>query len=247
MHWLDELERLKQAGTTAARPFITAAFAISRDGCLTRTRGKATLISGPESQRVTHQLRALHDALVVGVGTVLSDDPALTTRLVEGPSPLRVVLDSRLRVPVTAKLLRSTARPPWLVTSASVSGSKASALSRVGANLVQVPASADGVSIPVLLALLAASGVRSLMLEGGAEVLESFFRARVVDYVALTVSPRRLANRRAVSVGSCTRAVLEEWRARSEHTRLGADLLETGPLSPSEREPSWAGQRLAAP
>jgi riboflavin-specific deaminase-like protein len=247
MHWLDELERLKQTGATAARPFITAAFAISQDGCLTRTRGKATLISGPESQLVTHQLRALHDALLVGVGTVLSDDPALTTRLVEGPSPLRVVLDSQLRVPVTAKLLSSTSRAPWLVTSASVSGPKGRALLDAGADLIQVPGSADGVSIPVLLTVLAESGVRSLMLEGGAEILESFFRARVVDYVALTVAPRRLSNPCAVSLGSCTGAILEEWRARSRRTELGADLLQTGPLAPPEREPSWVGQRLSAP
>lgn len=247
MHWLEELERLKSAGGTAARPFVTAAFAISRDGCLTQTRGRATCISGPESLRVTHQLRALHDALVVGVGTVLSDDPALTTRLVEGPSPLRVVLDSQLRVPVTAKLLHSTERAAWLVTSASSSGARARALSNAGADVVHVAPSPGGVSIPDLLARLAGSGIRSLMLEGGAEVLESFFRARAVDYIALTVSPRRLGNPRAVRLGHCTSGVLAEWRARSEQQQLGKDCLETGPLAPPAREPTWAGARLAAP
>lgn len=251
MHWFEELERLKHAGTDRAthlaRPFVTVAFAMSRDGCLARTRGKATLISGPESQRVTHQLRAAHDALLVGVGTVLSDDPALTTRLVEGPSPLRVVLDSRLRVPVTAKLLRSTARPALLVTSEPASSSKGRALRHAGAKLLHVPAAADGVSIPALLSLLAENGVRSLMLEGGAEVLESFFRARAVDYVALTVSPRRLSNPKAVKLGHCTSAVLEEWRARARPLQLGADLLETGPLLAPEPEPSWLGERLASP
>jgi riboflavin-specific deaminase-like protein len=247
MHWLEELERLKSAGGAAARPFVTAAFAISRDGCLTQTRGRSTSISGPESLRVTHQLRARHDALVVGVGTVLSDDPSLTTRLVEGPSPLRVVLDSRLRVPLTAKLLHSTSRAAWLVTCASTSGERARALSNAGADVVHVPPSSDGVSIPELLSRLAASGVRSLMLEGGAEVLESFFRARAVDYIALTVSPRRLGNPRAVRLGASTRAVLADWHARSERERLGADFLETGPVAPASREPTWVGQRLAAP
>lgn len=247
MHWLKEFERLKAAGSTAARPFVTAAFAISRDGCLTRTRGQGTVISGPESLHVTHQLRSLHDALIVGVGTVLSDDPALTTRLVEGPSPLRVVLDSQLRVPVTARLLHSTPRAAWLVTSTSVAGDKARALSEAGADLVQVPSSADGVSIPVLLSLLAESGVRSLMLEGGAEVLESFFRARAIDFIVLTVSPRKLANPRAVGLGHCTSAVLENWRARNEHLQLGTDRLEIGPLEHDAREPSWVGERLAAP
>jgi GTP cyclohydrolase II len=247
MHWLEELERLKSAGSTAARPFVTAAFAISSDGCIAQTRGRSTSISGPESLRVTHQLRALHEALVVGVGTVLSDDPSLTTRLVEGPSPLRVVLDSRLRVPLTAKLLHSTSRAAWLVTSASTSGARARALSNAGADVVHVAPSPGGVSIPDLLSRLAASGVRSLMLEGGAEVLESFFRARAVDYIALTVSPRRLGNPRAVRLGHCTSAVLAEWRAGSALNQLGKDCLETGPLTPPTREPTWAGQRLAAP
>jgi 3,4-dihydroxy 2-butanone 4-phosphate synthase/GTP cyclohydrolase II len=250
MRWLSELERLKDAGAAHGplpRPFVTAAFAISRDGCLTRTRGRATRISGTESMRITHELRARHDALLVGVGTVLSDDPALTTRLVEGPSPLRVVLDSRLRVPVTARLLHSTSRAAWLVTSASVSGAKARALAEAGADLVRVPSAERGVSLPDSLALLAAGGVRSLMIEGGAEVLESFFLAGAVDYLALTVSPRRLWNPRAVRIGHCTGSVLERWRAHSEDTPLGTDRLETGPLQPSAAESSWADAVLTAP
>ncbi|HKP59466.1 MAG TPA: RibD family protein, partial [Polyangiales bacterium] len=183
MTWLSELEGLQvdfaaaQGGaeSAASRPFVTAAFAISADGCLSRERGKPTRISGPESLHVTHQLRALHAALLVGVGTVLADDPALTTRLVSGPSPLRVVLDSRLRVPATARLLHSTERSAWLVTSAAASHPRAQQLSAAGADVVAVPASPEGVALPALLSMLAASGVRTLMLEGGATVLESFF------------------------------------------------------------------------
>jgi riboflavin-specific deaminase-like protein len=246
MQWLSELERMKSAGGTPARPFVTAAFAISRDGCLTRTRGESTLISGPESQRVTHQLRAVHDALVVGVGTVLADDPALTTRLVEGPSPLRIVLDSQLRVPASARLLRSTARAAWLVTSAPMSGERARLLCEAGADLMQVPPAPEGVSIPALLSLLASAGVGSLMLEGGAAVLESFFRARAIDYIALTISPHRLANPCAVRLGESTRTVLDEWRARSARVQLGVDSLETGPLSAAAREASRPLAPLAA-
>jgi riboflavin biosynthesis pyrimidine reductase len=355
------------------------AFAISRDGCLTRTRGRATIISGPESQRLTHQLRARHDALLVGVGTVLSDDPALTTRLVEGPSPLRVVLDSQLRVPTTAKLLRSTSRPAWLVTREPADAARARALAAAGAQLIQVPAAdsgstgtngsmtghdghdghegsegggspigpgvssggnmrgsggtsngsdmsagaggssggnmrgsggmnsdsdmstragvrsrssrrvsrgsdistggvrsrttggmnsssdmstgagassrssvaptPDGVCIPSLLSLLLASGVRTLMVEGGSAVLESFFRANAVDYVALTVSRRRLSNPCAVRLGACTKAVLDAWRARAPTIRVGEDLLAAGPLALPELDPSLmnTSHRLAAP
>jgi len=246
MRWLQKLERSKadfarghSDSDVSPRPFVTASFAISRDGCLTRTRGHATRISGPESLRVTHELRARHDALLVGVGTVLSDDPALTTRLVAGPSPLRVVLDSSLRVPVTARLLHSTSRAAWLVTTSPASGAKARALAAAGADLVEVPGSTEGVSLPALLGRLAVDGVRSLMLEGGAEVLESFVAAGFVDYLVVTIARRRLGNPRAVRVGPRTRDVLSAFRAVSEHERLGDDWLATGPL-PVAREPRWA-------
>ncbi len=233
MRWLQELERSKEAFAAArerTRPFVTASFAVSSDDCLAQTRGQATRISGPEALRVTHQLRAHHEALVVGVGTVLSDDPALTTRLVEGPSPLRVVLDSSLRVPVTARCLRSTPRAAWLVTSAPASDVRARALAAAGADLIQVPGSKQGVSLSALLSLLAAHGVRSLMLEGGSEVLESFFQEGCVDYLVVTVGARQLDNPRAVRVGPHTRDVLRRWRVASEQTDLGADRLETGPI-----------------
>jgi riboflavin-specific deaminase-like protein len=239
MSWLSELQRLQgdfaaaHGGEQSAlsRPFVTAAFAISADGCLSRESGKATRISGPESLHVTHQLRALHAALLVGVGTVLADDPALTTRLVSGPSPLRVVLDSRLRVPPSARLLHSTERSAWLVTSAAASHPQAQLLAAAGADVVQVPASPEGVALADLLSLLAASGMRTLMVEGGAAVLESFFRSRCVDYVVLTMSPERLANPRAVKLGPSTDAALRAWRAHSRREALGVDRLETGPIA----------------
>jgi riboflavin biosynthesis pyrimidine reductase len=84
------------------------------------------------------------------------------------------------------------------------------------------------------------------MIEGGAEVLESFVRARTIDYIVLTVSPLKLSNPCAVRLGHCTSAVLENWRASNEHLQLGADRLEIGPLAHDAREPSWAGVRLTA-
>jgi 3,4-dihydroxy 2-butanone 4-phosphate synthase/GTP cyclohydrolase II len=229
MRFWEELQRLKDHNPASpARPFVTAAFAMSRDGYLTKTRGQATRLSGPESMRVTHQLRAVHDALMVGVGTVLSDDPLLTTRLVAGPSPLRIVLDSQLRVPATARLLRSTAQRPWLVTSWQAPPQRAAALEAAGADLLRVKQSREGVALTEMLSGLYARGVRSLMLEGGAAVLESFFRAQCVDYLVLTVSPERLANPLAVSLGCCTAEALRGWHG-SDIATLGDDRLEVGP------------------
>jgi riboflavin-specific deaminase-like protein len=247
MRWLQELEQLKSAGVRPrSRPFVTAAFAISCDGCLSRTRGQATRISGPDAMRVTHQLRAVHDALLVGVGTVLSDDPLLTTRLVAGPSPLRVVLDSRLRVPVSARLLSSTPRPAWLLTTDRAPQRRARVLRAAGADLQRVAGSRDGVSLRAALALLLECGVHSLMVEGGAALLESFFRAGYVDYLAVTVSPLSLRNPDAVPLGGCAAEALRGWRA-SERAMFDCDRLEAGPWQRARDDLAHTPTRLVAP
>ncbi|MET0385616.1 MAG: dihydrofolate reductase family protein [Polyangiales bacterium] len=235
--WQEELALLKATNTPDRRPFVTAAFAMSRDGCLTETRGRSTRISGPESMQLTHELRASHDALMVGVGTVLTDDPQLTTRLVTGPSPLRVVLDSQLRLPLTARVLHSTERPPWLVTTPRAPRRRAQLLAAEGARLLRVSGADQGVCVPELLTRLYERGVRSVMLEGGAAVLESFFRAQCVDYVALTVSPRALANPAAVTIGRCTSMALTRMHASSRE-QVGDDRFEAGPLLAEQPHPA---------
>jgi GTP cyclohydrolase II len=98
------------------RSFVTLAYAQSLDGSITTERGQRYRLSGPEAMRFTHALRAAHDAILVGVGTVLADDPELRVRLVEGPDPQPVVVDSRLRTPATARLLTRPGRPLWIAT-----------------------------------------------------------------------------------------------------------------------------------
>ncbi len=94
-------------------------YAQSLDGCLAEARGRPTALSGPESGRLTHRLRSLHDAILVGVGTVLADDPRLTVRGVRGPSPQPVILDSRLRTPPDAYLVAQHPRPAWIAALAT--------------------------------------------------------------------------------------------------------------------------------
>ena len=93
------------------RPLVTLSYAQSLDGSIARERGKPLALSGPESMRLTHQLRAAHDAILVGIGTVLADDPQLTVRLVEGKSPIPVILDSRLAISPTARLFQNPKKP----------------------------------------------------------------------------------------------------------------------------------------
>jgi GTP cyclohydrolase II len=224
---LSHLEGLQSSFEDAPRPFVTVAFAISRDGCLSRTRGRGTRISGEESQRFTHQVRALHQGLLVGVGTILSDDPQLTTRLVKGPSPRRVVLDSRLRVPANARVLSADAGPTVVVTTSRAAPQSALALEQAGAQVVRVAAAESGVSLDEVLKLLRDQGVRSLMVEGGAAVLESFFKAGVIDYLAVTVSQADLDNPEAVQLGPTTAAAIKGWREEVRE-QLGEDTLRAG-------------------
>lgn len=171
------------------RPLVTLTYAQSLDGSITARRGQPLALSGPQSLGLTHQLRAAHDAILVGIGTVLADDPSLTVRLSPGDHPQPVVLDSSLRTPLQSRLVAEPVRPLWIATR-EAPADRRSALAERGVQLLNLPGSpADGVSLPALLSLLAERGVASLMVEGGAKVIASFLRQRLVNQVLLTVSP----------------------------------------------------------
>lgn len=182
------------------RPFVTLSYAQSLDGCISARAGEPLAISGSESLVLTHQLRAHHDVILVGIGTVLSDDPRLTVRLVKGKNPRPVILDSRLRVPASARLFSQNGRSPMVVTRDGNSQERCRALADVGATVLTVtPNSRGQVSLHALLERLGQMGVRSVMVEGGSRVITSFLLARLADYAVLTVSPVFVGGLRAVS------------------------------------------------
>ena len=182
---LPEIKRLPGA---AGRPVVTLSYAQSLDGSIAARRGFPLQISGTESKQLTHQLRAIHDAILVGIGTVLADDPHLTVRHAQGKDPQPVILDSGLHFPAGAKLLRS--RSPWIATTGQADGNKARSLTAAGAVLLPVPADQTGwIHLPSLLARLYELGIESLMVEGGATVITSFLRQQLVDFAVLTIAP----------------------------------------------------------
>jgi GTP cyclohydrolase II len=181
------------------RPYITLSYAQSLDGSIAAQRGQTTPISGPETLRLTHQLRASHDAILVGIGTVLADDPRLTVRLVSGPNPQPVILDSHLRLPLTARLLQN-GRAPWIATNNTADPAQIIALQTAGATVWTLPLDEYGLlSLPALLARLKEQGINSLMVEGGARVITSFLAQQLVDRLVVTVSPRLLGGLNAVA------------------------------------------------
>ncbi len=174
------------------RPFVTVKFAQSLDGRVATVTGNSRWISSGPSLRLAHRERRLHDAVLVGVGTVLQDDPELTVRLVRGRNPLRVILDSRLRAPLGAKVLKDQDRAKTLVVTTRLgSREKRDELHRVGLETLSLPRGRDGgVSLGRLLDELGKRGVSSLLVEGGSGVITAFLREKRAQRLLAVIAPK---------------------------------------------------------
>jgi 3,4-dihydroxy 2-butanone 4-phosphate synthase/GTP cyclohydrolase II len=220
-----------RAQARRARPFVTLAWAQSIDGSLALEGGRGVPLSGPESLALTHAVRAAHDAILVGIETVLADDPQLSVRHWPGRSPAPIVLDSRLRTPPDARVLAS-AGPGRVVRIACTAGAeqgRVPALAARGADVLRLPAWSNGwVDLAALLDALAVAGVGRLMVEGGARVLTSFLRAELGDYAVVTVAPRFLGG--LAAVGGLAGARPPRFASIASH-RLAEDVVLAGPLA----------------
>ena len=183
------------------RPFVTLTYAQSLDGSIADADSLPLHLSGSESSEMTHLLRSSNDAILVGIGTVIADDPRLTVRLADGKDPQPIVLDSRLRFPLSASLLESYRTMPWLATLEDAPLDRQVELEAVGARVLRLPArESDGlVDLRALMATLYEDGVRSLMVEGGARVITELLEARFVDHIVVTIAPTLVGGLRAVS------------------------------------------------
>lgn len=181
------------------RPFVTLSYAQSMDGCIAASTGKQLALSGPQSLTLTHKLRAAHDAILVGIGAVLADDPRLTVRLVRGKDPQPVVVDSKLRLSLSANLLQNCFAPPWIATTEAADFERQRILEAAGARVLRLPANAKGqVDLNTLVERLAELGINRLMVEGGAGIITSFLSERLVDHLVLTVAPVIIGGLRGV-------------------------------------------------
>jgi len=220
--------RIKQG-----RPLVSLKLATSLDGRIATRTGDSRWITGEAARRRGHALRAAHDAILVGTGTALADDPELTCRLpgLSERSPVRVVLDRRLRLPATAKLL-ATAHdvPTWVITTAAADPAQRRALVGMGVQTIEVPAESDGrLSLSAVLRGLGDRGITRLLVEGGSTLSASLLQQDLVDRVywfraATVIGGDGVAAAAPLGVERLADAKLF---ARIETETLGADMLET--------------------
>jgi len=177
------------------RPFVTLAYAQSWGGSITTRKGKPVALSGAASNCLTHQLRSMHDGILVGIDTVLADDPQLTVRYWHGENPQPVILDTNLRMPHHARLCRHPDKQCWIITTSNLSHPPYK-----GAEIITLEEQGTR-HVPLEQALqeLLQRGIKSLMVEGGAKVISAFLRARLVDAVVLTVAPMLLGGYKAIN------------------------------------------------
>jgi 3,4-dihydroxy 2-butanone 4-phosphate synthase/GTP cyclohydrolase II len=227
---LDHLSLARSAGED--RPFVTLAYAQSLDGSIAVDSDAPYALSSRAALTLTHLLRARHDGLLVGVNTILSDDPQLTVRYCEGDSPRAVIVDSQLRTPVDCRVLKQAARPPLIVTTAASDPARRERLAAAGAELLVVDADAEGgVELRSALPALRSRGIRTLMVEGGSKIICTFLKQHLVNYCVITITPKLIGGLKAVD-GFCRGGEQKPLTlADCRYQVLGSDIIAFGPVS----------------
>ncbi|HEX2226071.1 MAG TPA: bifunctional diaminohydroxyphosphoribosylaminopyrimidine deaminase/5-amino-6-(5-phosphoribosylamino)uracil reductase RibD [Candidatus Binatia bacterium] len=232
----DECRELNEAFVkyiTRGLPFVTLKLAASLDGKIATQSGDSRWISGEKSRATVHKLRDKVDAVLVGSGTVIADDPLLTCRIPGGRNPRRVVLDGRLRIPPAARVLRQPDREKTLIiTSRRAPVRRERALAAQGAQILRVPERDGTLSWRAVLNQLASLGIQSILIEGGAATAASALKEKAVDKILLFYAPK--------IIGGDGRVMIDRLGIRSANealqvrrfaiARSGEDILLTGYL-----------------
>ena len=248
-----EARRLNEAfvkHVTTRRPFVTSKSAITLDGKIATRSGASRWITGEAARAAGHQLRHANDAILVGIGTVVQDDPQLTTRLFlpppsgrglggglqRGANPLRIVVDSTLRLSPGAQVADVAAeRRTLIVTTEQAEAAKAKTLEARGVEVIRLPACGAGrVNLDALCAVLGERGIASVLVEGGAVLTAALLRQRLIDKMVFFVAPKIIGGDGVSAFGPCGIDTMEQALPLRDLTsrRVGDDLM-------LEAYPAW--------
>ncbi|WP_088552971.1 bifunctional diaminohydroxyphosphoribosylaminopyrimidine deaminase/5-amino-6-(5-phosphoribosylamino)uracil reductase RibD [Calderihabitans maritimus] len=218
---------------TTGFPFVTLKGAMTLDGKIATVTGDSRWVTGPLAREYVHQLRDQYDAIMVGVGTVLADDPLLTTRLPEGQGrdPVRVIVDSRLRIPLEAKVVNiseKSSAPTIVATTNLADPERKKVLEDKGVEVLTVNHKDSRVDLNHLMMLLGQRGIISVLLEGGAQLNASAIEAGIVDKILMFIAPKIIGG--SLAPGPVGGRGIEKMQEalllhEVEVTTIGADVL----------------------
>lgn len=182
---------------TTGRPYVVMKYAMTLDGKIASRTGASKWITGETARAHVHALRARYAAIAAGIGTVLADDPMLNCRLPGAHQPLRIVIDSALRIPMEAQLCQTAREYPTMIACADAPEEKKRALEALGVEVVSLPGADGRVDLRKLTELLGKRQISSLLLEGGGQLHEAALRAGIVNHVCAYIAPKLLGGRDA--------------------------------------------------
>jgi diaminohydroxyphosphoribosylaminopyrimidine deaminase/5-amino-6-(5-phosphoribosylamino)uracil reductase len=218
------------------KPWVIIKWAQSKDGFLARTDKKrpphgrrVKWITNPKSRKDAHKLRRKVQAVLVGINTILADDPMLTAKPPKDKQPLRVVLDSQLKIPIDCKIIRTAKKAPVLIFTTNKNNEKISLLKKKGAEIIPVPSAKDKCNLKTILAKLARRGLQQLLVEGGPTVITSFLKQSLADEICVYIAPKILGSQ---GIANITELMAELSETVGLHyvdlKRFGGDIRITG-------------------
>lgn len=220
------------------RPFVSLKYAMTLDGKIATHSGDSKWITGEKARTLAHRLRKQHDAILVGIGTVLEDDPELTTRMVKGKNPIRIILDSRLRISLMAACL-NLATNTIIFTGMDCDALKCEALNALpNVEVIKLPLVDDKLGIHNVLNVLNEYGITSVLVEGGSEIHGAFKDAGCVDRIYAFIAPRIIGGKKAFTAigGTGCDLITDGWTlSEVEVTNLENDFLFTGLVNKEDK------------
>lgn len=233
-----EARRLNEAyikHITTGLPFVTLKIAQTIDGKIATSTGESRWITGSKAREEVHRLRDANDAVLVGINTVLKDDPALTARIQGGRDPIRVIVDSRLRIPLSARVLTQRSSAKTIVaTLASAPKTKIKKIEQHGAGIIFTKPDKGRVDLMGLMKNLGSQGIMSVLIEGGAEINASALKSGIVDKVIIFIAPLIMIGRDSICsvAGEAPKRLADALRLRDVSSRfIGEDIMIEGYIS----------------